>query len=136
MGNPKSNSQNPPMNRLQTVTNIGQSSTKQDRHGIGHVGLSSLLVKLSGDNPLNPSISLLEIERDTNTPIDVLPFTLIPPFRLERLRTAGRNGGEEAELRQVEEARRTEKEAVVVTAEEMGAGGGGEGHSRRGEEII
>lgn len=38
------------MNRLETVSNIRQSASKQNRERVRHVRLSSLLVKLKGDD--------------------------------------------------------------------------------------
>lgn len=38
------------MNRLETVSNIRQSASKKNRECVRHVRLSSLLVKLKGDD--------------------------------------------------------------------------------------
>lgn len=44
-------SQNPTVHGLQPVAHIRQSTSKQHRHGVGHVGLGGLLVQFGGHDP-------------------------------------------------------------------------------------
>lgn len=62
--------QNPAVHGLQTVTNIGQGASEQDRHSVGHVGFSGLLMELNADN----SFAILACVLDQHAPVPILPL--------------------------------------------------------------
>lgn len=57
------------MNRLEAVSNIRQRASKENREGIRHVRLCSLLVKLKGDDTRVPAAVAVFITGDNQAAV-------------------------------------------------------------------
>lgn len=111
------NSQNPTVYGLQAVSNIRQSTSKQDRHRVGNIRPGHFLVELHGNDPT-------PISGRGQAPISLPLLILRKDGSVRRWRRAGGTKGEETAGRCKENGMTV---GVVVVAEE----GGGEPDSGR-----